>query len=74
MPKKAKKTPKIDILSDSDDDKDAFTVPTKKKGCKFAISDSDDDDDVFPKSSTSKGKFWLTLAIAISRTFTNEPF
>ena len=57
MPKKAKKTQKIAILSDSDQDKDDFKRP-KKKGHKFAISDSDDDDDDFssPKPSTSKGK------------------
>ena len=57
MPKKAKKTQKIAILSDSDQDEDDFKRP-KKKGHKFAISDSDDDDDDFssPKPSTSKGK------------------
>ena len=56
MPKKAQKTPKIAILSDSDDDKDDFKN-RKKKGHKFAISDSDDNEDFSsPKPSTSKGK------------------
>ena len=56
MPKKAKKTPKIAILSDSDDDQDDFKRP-KKKGHKFALSDSDDEDGyASPKPSTSKGK------------------
>ena len=55
MPKKAKKTPKIAILSDSDDDEDDFKRP-KKKGHKFAISDSEDDDFSSPKPSKSKGK------------------
>ena len=73
MPKKAKKTPKIAVLSDSDDEEDDFKVP-KKKGHKFAISDSDDDDEFSPKLSTSKGKIDiyfqnLSLTIAISRIF-----
>ena len=56
MPKKAKKTPKIAILSDSDDDQDDFKRP-KKKGHKFALSDSDDEDGfASPKPSASKGK------------------
>ena len=59
MPKKAKKTPKIAILSDSDEDEDDFKCP-KKKGRKIAIlSDSDDDcDDDFSasKPTTLKGK------------------
>ena len=55
MPKKAKKTPKIAVLSDSDDEEDDFKVP-KKKGHKFAISDSDDDVFSSPKPTTSKGK------------------
>ena len=54
MPKKAKKTQKIAVLSDSDDEED-FKNP-KKKGHKFAISDSDDDDLSLPKPSTFKGK------------------
>ena len=32
MPKKAKETPKIANLSDSDDDEDDFRKPAKKKG------------------------------------------
>ena len=36
MPKKAKKTPKIAVLSDSDEDEDDFKRP-KKKGRKIAI-------------------------------------
>ena len=59
MPKKAKKTPKIAILSDSDDDQDDFKRP-KKKGHKFALSDSDDEDGfASPKPSTSKGKIHI---------------
>ena len=55
MPKKAKKTPKIAVLSDSDDEED-FKNP-RKKGHKFTICESDDDeDDIAPKPSTSKGK------------------
>ena len=54
MPKKAKKTQKIAVLSDSDDEED-FKNP-RKKGHKYAISDSDDDDLSSPKPSTSKGK------------------
>ena len=56
MPKKAKKTQKIAILSDSDEDEDDFKCP-KKKGRKIAIhSDSDDDDFSASKPTTSKGK------------------
>ena len=58
MPKKAKKTPKIAVLSDSDDDEDDFKN-LKKKGHKFALSESDSEDTFSsPKSkpSTSKGK------------------
>ena len=56
MPKKAKKTSKIAVSSDSDDDNGDFKNP-KKKGYKFAISDSDDDDDFSSsKPSTLKGK------------------
>ena len=51
MPKKAKKTPKIAVLSDSDEDED-FKKP-KKKGHKIALSDSDDE------ASTSKGKIHI---------------
>ena len=57
MPKKAKKTQKIAVLSDSDDEED-FKNP-RKKGHKFAISDSDDDDLSLPKPSTSKGKIHI---------------
>ena len=61
MPKKAKKTQKIAILSDSDQDKDDFKRP-KKKGHKFAISESDDDDYFSsPKPSTSKGKIRIVI-------------
>ena len=57
MPKKAQKTPKIAILSDSDDDEDDFKIPKKKKGHKFVVSESDSEDDFSPpKPSTSKGK------------------
>ena len=62
MPKKAKKTPKIAVLSDSDDDKDDFKN-LKKKGQKFALSDSDDDDLSSPKPSTSKGKIFGVLQL-----------
>ena len=57
MPKKVNKTPKIAILSDSDDEYD-FKKP-KKKGHKIAISESDEDDASSPKPSTSKGKIHL---------------
>ena len=61
MPKKAQKTPKIAILSDSDDDKDDFKN-RKKKGHKFAISESDDDDYFSsPKPSTLKGKIHIVI-------------
>ena len=64
MPKKANKTPKIAILSDSDDDKDDFRKPAKKKGRKFAIiSDSDDEVEFSPKPSTSKGKIRLLVIV-----------
>ena len=61
MPKKAKKTPKIAVLSDSDDEED-FKNP-RKKGHKFAISDSDDDDGSLPKPSTSKGKIRTNISV-----------
>ena len=78
MPKKAKKSKKIAVQSDSDDD-DAFKKP-KKKGLKIAISDSSDDDDGL---CPSKGKIeihiyfrskccqnpLLLIANAISRIF-----
>ena len=48
MPKKAKKTPKIAVLSDSDEDD--FKKP-KKKGHKIALSDTDDEDDFLTASS-----------------------
>ena len=52
----SKKTPKIAVLSDSDEDEDDFKKP-KKKGRKIALSDTDDEDDFSsPKPSTSKGK------------------
>ena len=66
MPKKAKKTPKIAVLSDSDDEEDDFKVP-KKKGHKFAISDSDDDDFSSPKPTTSKGKITFVRKHKICR-------
>ena len=60
MPKKAKKTPKIAILSDSDDDEDDFKITKKKKGHKVALSDSDDEVDFSsPKPSTSRGKICI---------------
>ena len=57
MPKKTKKTPKIAVLSDSDNEGDEvdFKKP-RKKGHKVALSDSDDDNISSPKPSTSKGK------------------
>ena len=59
MPKKAKKTPKIAVLSDSDDDEDDFKN-LKKKGHKFALSESDSEDDFStPKPSTSKGRAYF---------------
>ena len=70
MPKKANKTPKIAILSDSDDEDD-FKKP-KKKGHKIAISESDDDDDFSlssPKPSTSKGKINLLFMAMLSWEF-----
>ena len=66
MPKKVNKTPKIAILSDSDDEDD-FKKP-KKKGHKIAISESDDDDFSLssPKPSTSKGKINLLFMAMLS--------
>ena len=60
MPKKTKKTLKIAVLSDSDneDDEVDFKKP-RKKGHKVALSDSDDDNFSSPKPSTSKGKIHL---------------
>ena len=64
MPKKAKKTPKIAFLSDSDDEDDDFKNP-KKKGPKFALSESDSEVDFSsPKPSTSKGKIRIKNDLA----------
>ena len=66
MPKKAQKTPKIAILSDSDDDEDDFKIPKKKKGHKFVVSESDSEDDFStPKPSTSKGRIYTFLYVKL---------
>ena len=71
MPKKSKKTPKIAILSDSDDDEDFNFKVKKKKGRKIAIeSDSDDDDFPASKPTTMKGKITeITTSLSFHKYF-----